>query len=189
MKTTKILFCFLVLWLNIIWIYRIVTINKSAYKKTNYYEMNESFRYMDVEVKALEAHIYTPDEFEEKVGGVIGDKKDDDSMKIICMKLNIKNVSGKTISWDKLFNNETGLGFSSADKLWCGAYWPSYTANINFVPGEAFEDGEEVELWYSTAMNKEAGVSKKTWKNPMRRGYYYVFDTYPNAKKIRLKFD
>ena len=189
MKTTKILFCFLVLWLNIIWIYRIVTINKNAYKETVFYEMNESFRYMDVEVKALEAHIYTPDEFEEKVGGVIRDKKDDDSMKIICMKLNLKNVSGQTISWDKLFNNETSFGFSSDDKLWCGAYWPFYTANINFVPGEAFEDGEEVELWFSTAMNKEAGISKKTWNNPMRRGYYYVFDTYPNAKKIRLKFD
>ena len=172
--------------INIVWIGRIISVNRAANKETMYVEMNESFVFKNYEMTPIEAYILSADDFIEKIGGEVNDKEDKDSQKIICVRLRIKNILGETRTWEALLESGLGEGFEKADGLWCSARWPFYTNNINFVPGEQFEDGESLELWIATSIQKISGFSNKAWEKIENQDFYYVMSFYPDAIRIKL---
>ena len=182
----KILFITLLLFI-IVWTAKIIRVNINDKYKTQISEMNESLLFHGLEISITEANLLDVEEYAALMNnsrldlyyaGELGEK-------IIYVRINVKNSSGKEMSWDEVFSN-MGIGFES-DK-WCSVTLPLYTSALNHVYEQSFMPGKERTFWMGTGLDP-VSFGEKAWNIADTFQYYYVLDVWPDSRKVKLRFN
>ena len=168
-KTLILLSCTLCLCGILFWIGRIYGVNIAYRDETLRYEAGESVDISGLEMKAVETHIYSIDEYrkrfnEEPVG--ILDPQD----RMICVRMQVKNTGTEAAGWDKV-GGVTAGGFESV--TWCSSADPYSAQPLNIFRGKGLAAGAEQDVWCVTSLARVC-FGSKTWGSLEKEEFWYV---------------
>ena len=171
---------FLILLSLLLWVIRVVNLNREKESNVMYVEQGQEFYYGGLAIQADDFLLLNADEYD-----AYFDVKDDviDGAKVACVQFTVRNDSENAISWDDVFS-VMGEGFVC--KGWGSAYDPFMGAKINVFYSEQLNPGMEQEIWIVTTMSRVC-FREKTWENLSDMEFEYVVSLYPDAVRIRLK--
>ena len=168
----------------IFWCGRIYSVNSACSDDTERYEAGEVVPGQDIEMRCMESHIYSVDEYKQRFGDhevyVLepGDR-------LLCVCLNVRNISGGSLSWDEVMDRTLG-GFESV--TWFSAVVPGMGQNINIFRSSQLDAGADQDIWYVTMVSR-VSFSQKTWDNIKGEEFWYVPALEPVKIMMKLEID
>lgn len=171
---------FLILLGLLLWVIRVVNLNREKESDVMYVEQGQEFYYGGLAIQADEFLLLNADEYD-----AYFDVKDDvtDGGKVACVQFTVRNDSENAISWDDVFS-VMGEGFVC--KGWGSAYDPFMGAKLNKFYDEQLNPGMQQDIWIVTTVSRVC-FREKTWENLSDMEFEYVVSLYPDAVRIRLK--
>ena len=171
---------FLILLSLLLWVIRVVNLNREKESNVMYVEQGQEFYYGGLAIQADDFLLLNADEYD-----AYFDVKDDviDGAKVACVQFTVRNDSENAISWDDVFS-VMGEGFVC--KGWGSAYDPFMGAKLNKFYDEQLNPGMQQDIWIVTTVSRVC-FREKTWENLSDMEFEYVVSLYPDAVRIRLK--
>ena len=169
----------------VIWIVRVLYVNKKYSADTVYLNMNTQIDFGDYIIIPEESKLLSVNEFESYFGLNMEDFSElgiNETDKIICLRLHIRNTSGHTLEWRDVLS-ECGEGFETI--TWGSSYEMMLGRIINILYEDSFGANCEIDYWLVTPVSK-ISFKKVTWENLSVDDFMFTFSLYPNSVKIRL---
>lgn len=179
----KVVFVVLCIFV-VTWSFRIDRINTS---KTDIYQydMDEEIRGDNISVKAKKALFLAKEDYIKNfaLDGEIFEMYGITDGKIICVCLEVENISEESIEWDRIVE-WTYCGFES--RTWASTNMAFLVQNVNCFQTDSLAPGESQTIWYATLVNPVCFKSK-TWKCLEVDDFGYVISLEPKKLVIRLE--
>lgn len=173
----KRLTTYLLLFVLIFWISRIISINGNKQEIIEF-RIGDKINCGDVIICPSESHLYASDEFCLEVLDRITDN--DDYVLTVCFI--VTNNSDSDIYTDAILSF-LDVGFES--DLWCSSVDPEYYRYQNEHLPNTILPGESQKIWLSTNVSKIC-FKDSTWKSIEEEDFFYVLHLAPNKIVVRL---
>ena len=171
---------FLILLGLLLWVIRVVNLNREKESDVMYMELGQKFYYGELAIQADDFLLLNADEYDAYFG-VEDDVTDDE--KAVCVRFTVRNDSDNEISWDDVFSV---MGEGVVCEGWGSAYNPYMGAKLNKFYSEQLYSGMQQDIWIVTTVSRVC-FREKTWENLSDMEFEYVVSLYPDAVRIRLK--
>ncbi len=159
----------IVMCVAIFWCGRIYSINSNCEDNVDIYMNGESIDISGLELSCMDADIYDVSEYKLCFGvDYVNVLSPDD--KIICVCVNVKNISDSNLTWDYVLQSMLG-GFETV--TWGSAIDFSAIQDVNEFDGEGLKSGDEKKIWCQTNLS-QVSFNKHTWKDVEEEEFYYV---------------
>ena len=168
----------------IFWCGRIYSVNNAYKDDTERYDAGAVVAGKDIEIRCMESHIYSVDEYKNR----FGDREVfvlEPGDRLLCACLNVKNTSDGPLSWDYVMDC-TLEGFESV--TWCGSVVQNMGQGINVFRSSQLDAGAEQDIWYVTSLAR-VSFRQKTWDNLKDEEFWYVPTLEPVKIMMKLKLD
>lgn len=188
MKKKGKIISFIIGCVLLFWVYKVIKVNNEVGITNKDYTMGEEIYNGNIKIVPMEAHIYTTDEYINHFNVELDEYwLPDESTEylIVCMKLQITNNGKNDVDWDVIISS---LGYGFESDTWCSSIVPQLCAPINCFSSDVLVVGESQELWLATTVIKIC-FKDSTWKRIEQEQFYYVMETYPERKRIKLDFE
>ena len=168
-KKLKTFICVIIACVVIFWCGRIYSINSSCEDNVKIYKSGDSVNISGLEISCIDAGIYDVGEFKSRFrADSVNVLSPDD--KIICVCVNVKNISDCNLAWDFVLQSMLG-GFETV--TWGSAIDFSALQDVNEFEGEELKAGDEKKVWCQTNLS-QVSFSEHTWERVEEEGFYYV---------------
>lgn len=179
----KVLFVFLYFF-GVVWCFKIADINKDQ-SVLHQYEMNREIRGEDISIKAVDALFLSQKEFLMyfNMEDNIFEEYETLNGKLICICLEITNISNRKIEWDQVMES-TGYGFET--RTWASTNMSPIGQNINIFQTDSLNVGQTQAVWYATMVNPTC-FKRGTWSQLKVNDFYYVLSLAPEKLRIQME--
>lgn len=174
--------CVLCLCAVIFWCGRIYSVNAAHTSEMVTYDVGETVDLEGIEIKCVEAHIFSVDEYKENfnVGSVDVLYPND---KLLCACINVKNTGDTALGWSDVIDGMC-QGFQSV--TWGSAADPFATQSVNVFTSDDLAPGADQDIWFTTMLSNIA-FSRHTWEHLDEEEFYFVPVLEP--VQIQMKLD
>ena len=161
---------------------RIYSVNSAYTDDTKRYGADAVVADSGLEIRCVESHIYSVDEYKKRFG-VDDVYVLDPGDRLLCVCLNVKNTGYEDMSWDDVMDRTLG-GFESV--TWGSAVSPYMGQSINVFRSRQLGAGAAQDIWYVTALSR-VSFGQKTWDTMNSEEFWYVPALEP--VKIMMKLE
>lgn len=161
--------CILCLCIVFYWCGRIYSVNSNYEDNRIVYDIGEIVYISDIEIKCVEARLYSLEEFKARFGvdnvSLLYPAED----KILCACMNVKNTGKASLSWDEIMELTLG-GFQTV--TWGSSANPYATQKINVFKSDELKPEKEQDIWFVTSLS-HISFKKSTWDDIINEEFYY----------------
>ena len=167
-----------------VWCIKIVNLNRDE-RGSYQYGMNEEIAGENISVKAVDALYVTQSGFLDhfEIEENIFEQYSTPDGKLICICLEVTNISDKKIEWDQVME-WTYCGFET--RTWASTNMSYVEQKMNLFQTDALYPGQTQDIWYATLVNPVC-FREETWEELQTDDFRYVLSLAPQKLSIQME--
>jgi hypothetical protein len=166
------------------WSFKIMILNRGN-TVVYQYKMNEEIKGENISIKAVDALFLSQNDFLTyfNIEDNVFELYDTPEGKIICICLEVTNLSNENIEWDNVMS-WTYCGFET--RTWASTNMSYVEQKMNVFQTDSLYSGQTQAIWYATLVSPVC-FKTRTWNELKVEDFDYVLCLTPEKVRIRME--